>query len=255
MKNKMFKKFGMLVMASVIAIGAAFANPVAVKAEAPASAKVYNGNKYQIYRQSGTWTEAKEYCESIGGHLATITSAKEQAFIEKLNADNNRLWIGGYRTEKNEWKWVTGETWKYTNWDEGEPNDSSNVVSNENSVAVWPKKWNDLNDKNTYEQSGFICEWEGEKVPAKTKITKVNVKNKAVTVKFKKISGVAGYEVQYSTKKNFAAGKTQTVVTTSNKVKFKKAKKSKKYFVRVRSYYIGEKGKVYSQWSKTAKVK
>ena len=44
-------------------------------------------------------------------------------------------------------------------------------------------------------------------------------------------------------------------VATSNKVKFKKAKKSKKYFVRVRSYYIGEKDKVYSQWSKTAKVK
>ena len=31
-----------------------------------------------------TWTEAKAYCESLGGHLATITSAGEQAFIESI---------------------------------------------------------------------------------------------------------------------------------------------------------------------------
>ena len=48
----------------------------------------------------------------------------------------------------------------YTNWDEGEPNNSSNVISNENCVAVWPDYWNDMNYANTYEQSGFICEWD-----------------------------------------------------------------------------------------------
>ncbi len=255
MKKGFFKNLGVLVLTSVIAVTASVASPVSVKAEAPSTAKTYNNNKYQIYDQRMTWSEAKAFCENLGGHLATITSAKEQEFIEQLNSSSKRLWIGGHRKEKNDWYWVTGEEWKYTNWDEGEPNDSSNVVSNENCVAVWPKKWNDLNDKNTYEQSGFICEWEGVKTPEVTKIKSAKAKKNKVTVKFKKVADVAGYEVQYSTKKSFKKSKTKTIETKATKVKFKKAKKAKFYYVRVRSYYEGSNGKVYSKWSKVVKTK
>lgn len=120
----------------------------------------FNGNQYKVFNQTMTWNEAKAYCENLGGHLATITTLDEQAFIEELYSDS-RLWIGGYRDNKNEWRWVTGEEWKYTNWDAGEPNNSDNVVSDENCVALWSAYlWNDLNSENTYEQEGFICEWE-----------------------------------------------------------------------------------------------
>lgn len=122
----------------------------------------YNGHFYSCYEVTGyTWQQAKSYCESAGGYLAVITDADEQNFIEKINQGYN-LWLGGYRDDEFNWYWVNGEVWKYTNWMEGEPNDSSNVVSNENCLTVWPEQWNDINEENIYEQSGFICEWDSE---------------------------------------------------------------------------------------------
>ncbi len=121
---------------------------------------VFNGHSYKIYKGSYSWDEAKILCEQVGGHLATITSQEEEDFIQTLNATNSSLWIGGYRDGYFNWKWVTGEEWNYTYWGSGEPNNSGNVVPDENCVAVWPKYWNDLNANNKYEQSGYICEWE-----------------------------------------------------------------------------------------------
>ena len=119
-----------------------------------------NGHSYKIFRGEYTWEEAKAKCEKSGGHLATITSQEEQELIDQLNVYNDELWIGGYRGDDHVWKWVTGEPWSYTHWGEEEPNNSSNVIGNENRVALWPDGWNDLNEKNMMEQNGFICEWD-----------------------------------------------------------------------------------------------
>lgn len=141
-------------------------------ASIPADAVYFQGNYYKIYTGSFTWETAKEQCANLNGHLATITSESEQNFIESINTGNRNLWIGGYRDDLFNWYWVTGEAWNYTHWGSGEPNDSSNVVSNENCVAIWPKYWNDLNNSNTREQSGYICEWDS--LPASTEADRNN---------------------------------------------------------------------------------
>ncbi len=123
--------------------------------------QVFNNHYYKVYSGRYTWTEAKTKCEEMGGYLATITSLEEQTFIESIN--NQRKWIGGYRDDDYNWYWVTGEVWDYTNWASGEPNNSSNVISNERYAAVWPKQWNDLANTNRSEQNGFICEWDAIK--------------------------------------------------------------------------------------------
>lgn len=150
----------------------------------------YNDHYYYPISESGvTWSRAKAKCEAMDGHLATITSADEQTFIEMIN--NDRKWIGGYRLngESTVWKWVTGEKWKYTNWGSGEPNNSPNVVYNECYTAVWPKQWNDLANTNTQEQGGYICEWDSAeplKKPAKTTIISLaNNKAGKLTVTWK----------------------------------------------------------------------
>lgn len=127
-------------------------------------------HKYEIFRETLTWEEAKAACEAKGGHLATITSQEEQKMIESLNTQNSKLWIGGYKNSAGQWCWVTGELWKYQNWGDGEPNNSSNVVADESCVAVWPVKWNDLANSNTYEQSGYVCEWEASDAAEETQI-------------------------------------------------------------------------------------
>ena len=161
-KTNLLSRIATVITAAAIACGvvALPTTSISASAAAPAGAASFNGNRYMIFVEDVTWKEAKALCEAKGGQLATITSKQEQAFIEKLNSEDKSLWIGGRREKGNDWYWVTGEEWKYTNWDDGEPNNSSNVVANENSVAVWPKKWNDLNEKNKAEQDGYICEWE-----------------------------------------------------------------------------------------------
>lgn len=122
-----------------------------------ASSEPTDGHRYEIFRETLTWEEAKAACEAKGGHLATITSPEEQKLIESLNTQNSKLWIGGYKNSAGQWCWVTGEPWEYQNWGDGEPNNSSNVVADESCVAVWPSKWNDLANSNTYPAASGRC--------------------------------------------------------------------------------------------------
>jgi len=129
----------------------------------PTTIATFNGHTYALYLgMSIPWEEAREYCISQGGHLATVTSQEEHDFVSTMDDGMvHEVWIGGYRDSSFVWYWVTDEEWDYTNWQDGEPNNSSNVVGNEYCVALWPDQWNDLNSENIYEQYGFICEWDG----------------------------------------------------------------------------------------------
>ena len=86
-----------------------------------------------------------------------------------------------------------------------------------------------------------------------TTITSVKSQSKAFTVKWKKKSGITGYQIQYSTnskfKKEKKSIKTKNAKTVSKKIT--KLKAAKKYYVRIRTY----KGKKYSKWSKVKSIK
>lgn len=92
--------------------------------------------------------------------------------------------------------------------------------------------------------------------PGTTKITKVTAKKKALTIKWKKKSGVAGYEVQVSLKKNFKKIAKKTTVKGYKKVSttIKKLKSGKKYYVRIRTYKVVNGVKVTSNWVKFKKA-
>ena len=92
--------------------------------------------------------------------------------------------------------------------------------------------------------------------PAKTSISKLVKAKKSFTVKWKKKSGVTGYQIRYSLKSSMKGSKTvkvKSAKTTSKKVK--KLKKKKKYYVQVRTYKVVN-GKTYwSGWSDKKSVK
>ena len=85
-----------------------------------------------------------------------------------------------------------------------------------------------------------------------TTITAVKVKDKAVTVKWKKKSSITGYQIQYSTnskfKKNNKTLKVKKANTTAKKITDLKC--DKKYYIRIRTY----KGKKYSSWSESKNI-
>jgi len=61
-------------------------------------------------------------------HLATITSAAEQAILFGLmEFSTSNAWLGGHQgglsLEEN-WHWITGERFVFTAWAGGEPNDT-----------------------------------------------------------------------------------------------------------------------------------
>lgn len=99
----------------------------------------YNGHSY--YRSTGSafWTDAKANCAAMGGHLVTVTTSGENSFLYNLWPSG---WIGlTDEVTEGVWKWVTGETYSYSSWNPGEPNNSGN----EDYVQfVSGGKWNDL---------------------------------------------------------------------------------------------------------------
>jgi len=99
----------------------------------------YNGHSY--YRSTGSayWTDARTACSNMGGHLVTVTTSAENTFIYNLWPSG---WIGlTDEITEGTWRWVTGETYSYTSWNPGEPNNAGN----EDYVQfVGGGKWNDL---------------------------------------------------------------------------------------------------------------
>lgn len=135
----------------------------------------YNGHSYIRYDSAIDWTTASIICKSAGGHLLTITTAGEQKFVTDTllkNCKKNLYWIGLALDIYGNWKWVTGNKLKYSNWAYKEPN--SDFGGRENVVQIYGRdydgfykgEWNDsLITGGTMNfwlkrNTGYICEWD-----------------------------------------------------------------------------------------------
>lgn len=96
-----------------------------------------------------SWGEAQNYAVNQGGYLATVTSASENDFIYNNLGIYGFLyiWLGG--TDENSegnWEWVTGETWNYTNFRPGEPNNDAAGGGQDYLIYApfFPGQWDDI---------------------------------------------------------------------------------------------------------------
>ncbi len=145
----------------------------------PEDAVYFNGSYYKLYTApSGlgglangiaggatAWAEVKAACESLGGHLAVISSEEENDFLFDYAAVNTSSGYDstyfGYSDTETEgvWKWVTDEEVTYTNWSDGEPNNSN---GNEDFACFWTNlpngTWND--GHMIIGTFNYLCEWE-----------------------------------------------------------------------------------------------
>ena len=90
--------------------------------------------------------------------------------------------------------------------------------------------------------------------PAKVKgVSAKNNKKKSLTVKWRKVNGVKGYQLRYATNKKMKKAKTITI--TKNKLVIKKLAK-KKYYIQVCAYKVDSNGKkVKGKWSSKKAIK
>ena len=155
-----------------------------------ADATEFNGHHYQVFDEPMRWDQARDLCESNGGHLATIADVSEQSFIEDLIRSSGEkryhYWLGG-TAEDGSWKWIDGElipgpsdNWGYENWEKGKPNNNTDAagytgqemcleIQTTNSGSDY-MKWNDIDmdgiaigyegkpEYNSTQYFGYICE-------------------------------------------------------------------------------------------------
>lgn len=122
-------------------------------------------HSYACYFGCTSWEQARDYCESVGGHLAVITSPRENealyAFSRYCGFDNVYIGYSDIDSEGH-WRWVTGEQSDYTNWNDGEPNGFTAIENY--AVMVDNGYWNDGDYTPRIENGivAYICEWDYE---------------------------------------------------------------------------------------------
>lgn len=91
------------------------------------------------------------------------------------------------------------------------------------------------------------------RTPSTTGITR---SENCIKIKWKKVNGINGYQIQYSTNKEFKKAKKITIKskTTTSKT-IKNIGNSKKYYIRIRSYKKNKGKNIYSNWSKNKVIK
>ncbi len=136
-----------------------------------------NGHYYLLMAEPMAWREAKELCEKLDGHLVTVTSPEENRFLYQAFAKDHVCWLGATdESKEGEWRWVTGEPFKYQNWFNNEPSNSGGTehylaIGNTSTVMEgggsyfyrFGPRWNDHDEHGKYhgKQIAFpVCEWE-----------------------------------------------------------------------------------------------
>ena len=93
----------------------------------PDDAVEIGGNYYKVYDRDNvhTWQQAEDYCESLGGHLAVITSdSLNDALYQLCLSSGYQSAFFGFSDAVSEghWRWVTSSQPGYKNWGPSEPN-------------------------------------------------------------------------------------------------------------------------------------
>ena len=123
-----------------------------------------NGHLYYLL-STDNWTNSESYALTLGGHLATINDAAENAWVystfSSFGGDDNRaLWIGftDQAGPDNAYVWASGEAVTYTNWSAGQPNNGGGGPPESYAHMWWPSsglngQWNDYQNLTVVDNS------------------------------------------------------------------------------------------------------
>ena len=126
-----------------------------------------NGHWYRVYNSLLAWPQASQFAFEHGGHLVTESNAAEKDFVWSVASpivSPQPFWIGAFQPSGScepgcGWRWVTEESFGYTNWKWDEPNNNT-VNGNEDAICTnGSNLWNDLTGNA---QIAFVIEWSAD---------------------------------------------------------------------------------------------
>ena len=119
----------------------------------------YKGNLYYLSDAYKSWENARAICEARGGHLATIESADENQFIASHIGFSNAVHIGlSDAADEGHFKWLNGAPFSYTNWEQGQPDNSGPDGSDYVVLHGWSNgRWADY---SFHTEKRFVLELE-----------------------------------------------------------------------------------------------
>ncbi len=128
-------------------------------------------------------------------------------------------------------------------------NMGSYVFQNCTRVTIWCYKSSKIaaDAATNHYQTRFLD-------PAAISVSKVTSGKKGFTLKWKKVSGIKGYEIRYSLKSGMGSAKVVKIKASGTSYKVTKLKAKKKYFIQIRAYSVVEGITVYGNWSAKQKV-
>ena len=233
------------------------------------------GERYLVYftaYDEDQWSRPENFEVNVGMHTHDITEGN----VKATHYDDGENYkpckycdeYKGYMNDYNAYQTVALSKTSYT-YDGKEKKPGVTVtdwlvdpISKSEYTVTYPKSAKNVGKytvtikfKNHYvgtEKRTFTINPKGTSVSKVTSPKKAQLK---VTWK-KQATQTTGYQVQYSTDKNFKKGnKTVTVKGAKTTAKtISKLTKGKKYYVRVRTYKTVNKTNFYSGWSKSSSV-
>ena len=167
-QQKMFGKLTGVAAATAVGVSTTIAGAQATAVQWKVS-DGGNGHWYAIlsHPQRVSWTASDQIAQAINGHLVTITSAAEGAFLgsawcglPNLNVPGYRgPWIG-LRFGGGSWNWVTGEEFAYSAWAPNQPDNlgSQNCVGWGPCEGLWGNEYGD----DPFNPVWVVVEWSAD---------------------------------------------------------------------------------------------
>ena len=112
---------------------------------------------YQIFNETKSWLDARDYCQSLNGHLAVIPNQEINDFLADSTTELQYFIDGTDSEHEGEWVWsLTGKAIEFSNWINGQPD---NYYGREHCLTLRRKgyefRWNDMPCDM---QLPFICQ-------------------------------------------------------------------------------------------------
>ena len=106
---------------------------------------------YKYASTPKTESGATNDCNGQGAHIASIHSAEENAFVQKLGESTHSKWLGA-RKKGGSFQWLDGTAFNFKKWNPGMPDNYAGV---ESCIEIQTNKgWNDISCNS---ERRYVC--------------------------------------------------------------------------------------------------